>query len=254
MGIGQTEQTKIWALARPNRPKFGYSPDRTDRNLGIGQTEQTKNWVLARSNRPKFGYWPDRTDLRPDHCPDRRPDHPPDRCPDHWPDRTDRNMGIDQTEQTKIWVLARPIRPKFGYWPDRTGRNLGIGQTEQTEIWLLAKPNRPKYGYWSDRTDRIMGIGQTEQTEIWVFARPNKLKLPLAIRKARPNFFSRPLWTVAPDPPVRDPSWSGQYLSWVADFILGSQRARILTKTKLPYTDSNVSSPTCQHFFPLHHL
>ena len=47
----------------------------------------------------------------------------------YWPDRTDRNIGIGQTEKTKIWVLARPNRPKFGYWPDRTGRNLGIGQT-----------------------------------------------------------------------------------------------------------------------------
>ena len=107
----------------------------------------------------------------------------------YWSDRTDRNMGIGQTEQTEIWVLARPNRPKYGYWPDRTDQNMGIGQTEQTEIWVLARPNRPKYGYWPDRTDRKMGIGQTEQTEIWVFARPNGLKLPLARRKARPKFF-----------------------------------------------------------------
>ena len=86
----------------------------------------------------------------------------------YWPDRTDRNMGIGQTEQTKIWVLAGPNRPKFGYWPDQTGRNLGIGQNEQTEIWVLARSNRPK---------------------VWVFARPNTLKLPLARRKARPKFF-----------------------------------------------------------------
>ena len=84
----------------------------------------------------------------------------------YWPDRTDRNMGFRQTEQIKIWVLARPNRPKFGYWPDRTGQNLGIGQTEQTEIWALARPNRPKYGYWPDRTDRNMGIRRTEQTKI----------------------------------------------------------------------------------------
>ena len=94
----------------------------------------------------------------------------------YWPDRTDRNMGLGQTEQTDIWVLARPNRPKFGYWPDRTGRNLGIGQTEQDEIWVLARPNRPKYGYWPDRTDRNMGMRQSEQTEIWVCARPNRPK------------------------------------------------------------------------------
>ena len=99
------------------------------------------------------------------------------------PDQTDQNMGIGQTEQTEICVLARPNWPKYGYWPDQTDQNMGIGQTEQTKIWVLA---RPKYGYWPDRTDRIMGIGQTE---IWVFARPNRLKLPLARRKARPKFF-----------------------------------------------------------------
>ena len=82
--------------------------------------------------------------------------------------------------------LAGPLGLEIRYWPDRTDRNMGIGQTEQTEIWVLARPNRPKYGYWPDRTDRNMGIGQTE---IWVLARPNRLKLPLARRKARPNFF-----------------------------------------------------------------
>ena len=71
----------------------------------------------------------------------------------YWPDQTDQNMGIGQTKQTKIWVLARPNRPKYGYRPDQTDRNLGIGQTEQTEIWVLARPNRPKYGYSPDRTD-----------------------------------------------------------------------------------------------------
>ena len=65
---------------------------------------------------------------------------------------------------------------------------MGIGQTEQTKIWVLARPNRPNFGYWPDRTGRNLGIGQTEQTEIWVFAGPNRLKLPLARRKARPKF------------------------------------------------------------------
>ena len=107
----------------------------------------------------------------------------------YWPDQTDRNMGIGQTEQTKIWVLARPNRPKFGYWLDRTGRNLGIGQTEQTEIWVLARRNRPKYGYWPDGTDRNMGIRQTDQTKIAIGQTEGVIQI-----------FSRPLWTVAADP------------------------------------------------------
>ena len=86
LGIGQTEQTEKWVLARPNRPKYGYWPDRTDRNLCIGQTEQAEIWVLARPNRPKYGYWPD---------------------------RTDRNMGIGQTKQTEIWLFASPNRLKL---------------------------------------------------------------------------------------------------------------------------------------------
>ena len=93
-----------------------------------------------------------------------------------WPDRTDRNTGISQTKQTEIRVLDRRNIPKYGYWLDRTDQNMGIGQTEQT-----------KNGYWPDQTDRNLGIGQTEQTEIWVLA--SRPKLPLARRKARPNFF-----------------------------------------------------------------
>ena len=107
----------------------------------------------------------------------------------YWPDRTDRNMGIGQTEQAEIWVLAKPNRPKYGYWPDRTDQNMGIGQTEQTEFWVLARPNRPKFGYWPDRN---MGIRQTEQTKIAIGQTESATKI-----------FSRPLWTVAPDPPVR---------------------------------------------------
>ena len=119
-------------------------------------------------------------------------------------------MGIGQTEQTETLVLARPNIPKYGYWPDRTDRNMGIDQTDQTEIWVLARPNIQKCGYWPDRTDRNMGIGQTEQTEI-----------AIGQTEGATQIFSRLLWTVAPDPPVRDPSRSGQYLSWLADFILG---------------------------------
>ena len=84
---------------------------------------------------------------------------------------------------------------------------MGIDQTEQAEIWVLTRLNRPKYGYWPDRN---MGIRQTEQT-----------KIAIGQTEGATQIFSRPLWTVAPDSPVRDPSRSGQYLSWVADFILG---------------------------------
>ena len=45
MGIGQTNQTKIWLFARQNRPKYGYLPDGTKRNMGVCQTEQTKKLV-----------------------------------------------------------------------------------------------------------------------------------------------------------------------------------------------------------------
>ena len=41
-GIGQTKQTEVFVLARPNRPKYGYWPDGIDRNMGISQTEQTE--------------------------------------------------------------------------------------------------------------------------------------------------------------------------------------------------------------------
>ena len=135
----------------------------------------------------------------------------------YWPDRTDRNMGIDQTEQTEIWVLARPNRPKYGYWPDRTDRNMGIGQTEQTRIWVLARPNRPNNGYWPDRSDRNMSIRQTEQTNI-----------ANGQREGATQIFSRPLWTVALDPPVRDRNRSGQNPSWVADFVLGNTEEVLL--------------------------
>ena len=148
--------------------------------MGIGQTEQTQIWVFARPNRLKLQLARRKAQPKffPDHC-------------GRSPDRTDRNMGIDQTEQTKIWALARPNRPKIGYWQDRTDRNMGIGQTE---TWVMARPNRPKYGYWPDRTDRNMGIRQTEQT-----------KIAIGQTEGATQIFSRPLWTVAPNPPVRNP-------------------------------------------------
>ena len=83
---------------------------------------------------------------------------------------------------------------------------MGIGQTEETKIWVLARPNRRKYGY---RPDRKMGIQQTEQTKIAIDGRRD------------PNFFQT-FVDGRTGPPLRDPSRSGPYLSWVADFILGT--------------------------------
>ena len=120
-------------------------------------------------------------------------------------------IGIGQTEQTLATIgqtkqtwrpLARLTRHCPDHWADRTD--------PRPEIWVLARPKRPKYGYWPDRTDRNMGIRQTEQAKVAIGQTEGAIQI-----------FSRPLWTVAPDLPVRDPSRSGQYLSWVADFILG---------------------------------
>ena len=61
MGIGQTEQTEIWVLARPNRPKYGIGQTeqtlatigQTEQDLDtIGQTDQTLSRPLGRPNRP----------------------------------------------------------------------------------------------------------------------------------------------------------------------------------------------------------
>ena len=41
-----------------------YWPDRTARKVGIGQTKQTKIWALVRPIRPKSMYWPDQTDQK----------------------------------------------------------------------------------------------------------------------------------------------------------------------------------------------
>ena len=72
--IGETYQTEIRALDRPNKPKK-YRIDLTDQYKVFGQTRQTKIWVVARLTTPKIGYWPD---------------------------RTDRKVGIGKTKQTKI--------------------------------------------------------------------------------------------------------------------------------------------------------
>ena len=61
----------------------------------------------------------------------------------YWADRLDRNMGIGETEQTKKV-----------YRPDLTEQNMVFCQTEQTKIWVVARQNRSKNGYWPDRTDQ----------------------------------------------------------------------------------------------------
>ena len=60
---------------------------------------------------------------------------------------------MGQTDQTEIWALDRPNRPKYLYWTDRLDRNMDNGQTEQTIK-----------GYRPDGTDKNMGIFQTKQT------------------------------------------------------------------------------------------
>ena len=108
MGNNQTEHIRIWGLAILNRPKSGYWLDQANQNKVHGRTNQTKKRVLVRPNRPNYGYWAERSDLI---------------------------MSIGQIES-----------PKNGYWPDQTGCNMDIDQTDQTELWVLARPNGPEYG------------------------------------------------------------------------------------------------------------
>ena len=66
-------------------------------------------------------------------------------------EQKDQNLVINQTDQTKMWVLNIPNRKKFGYWPDQTEQNTGFAQTEQaadtntvtnqTERWVFTGPN-----------------------------------------------------------------------------------------------------------------
>ena len=82
MRFAQTEETEKGVLVTQNRQKYGYWPDRTDRNTGIGQTEQKKILALDRQKREK--------------------------------------LGIGQTERIEIWVSARPNKPEYAFLPDRT--------------------------------------------------------------------------------------------------------------------------------------
>ena len=72
-------------------------------------------------------------------------------------------MGLNETEQIKIEVFARPNRPTYGYCPDQTVRNNDINQSEQNKKWVLTR-----------QKDRNMGFKENEQTTGWVFPRPNK--------------------------------------------------------------------------------
>ena len=56
---------------------------------------------------------------------------------------------------------------------------------------------------------------------VYSISNASMTKIAIGQTEGANQIFSRPLGWVAPDPPVRDPSRSGQYLSWVADFILG---------------------------------
>ena len=129
----------------------------------------------------------------------------------HGPDQTDRSLAMDQTKQTDYWEWARRNRPKIGYGPERTDPRLGMDQTKQIDVWVLARSNRPKIAYRPDETARCLGIGLTEQTHIRYWpdgaARP-KICPDYELGRAGP-----------PCPQLRSFS---PYLSWVADFILGS--------------------------------
>ena len=99
-------------------------------------------------------------------------------------------MGINQTEQNKIWVLTRSNRqntgighteiwvltrskiPNYGYWTDKSDRNMGFSQMEHTRIWVFTKPKRPTDGYEACLTDQNMGFSQTKQTQIRLLVRP----------------------------------------------------------------------------------
>ena len=50
MGIKQTERTKFRLLPIPNRPKYGFFQDCTDRNMGFKQTAQYQIWGLKNRN------------------------------------------------------------------------------------------------------------------------------------------------------------------------------------------------------------
>ena len=77
-GIGQSQQTEMLGMARPNRLKCGYWSDQTGQYVGLV--------------RPRSGYWPDRNvgigQTKQTEC-------------EYWPDQTDQNVGIGQTKQTE---------------------------------------------------------------------------------------------------------------------------------------------------------
>ena len=104
MGIGQTEPTEIWVLARLNRSKFGNWPDRTYRNMGIGQTEQTEIWVFARPNRLKLplARRKARPKFFPDHC-----------GRSHWTPLSATQVGLANTclgSRTSSWDTLQSVR------------------------------------------------------------------------------------------------------------------------------------------------
>ena len=139
---------------------------------------------------------------------------------------------MDQTKQTEAWVWARRNRPKIGYGPERTDPRLGMGQTKQIKEWIWTRRNRPMSGYWPDRkwvwirwNRPMFGYwpDRTYPIQVWA-ARQNRPNFGMGPTERPDRKFVQTMSSVAPDPPVRDPGPSVPYLSWVADFILGTVR------------------------------
>ena len=81
-------------------------------------------------------------------------------------------MAIDQNEQAKQRELPSPERPKYVFFfQNRTDRIMGINQTEQSKIWVFTRQNRAKQWYSADRTDQGKSFAQREQTEIWALTK-----------------------------------------------------------------------------------
>ena len=95
-------------------------PFRPDQNVGIGQTKQTKTWVLARPNRPKYGYSPDRTDQNC-HWPDGRLD------PNIFQTIVDGCTGPTCPRPKSVWskpVLGRGLHPGIASSSHQTQKNM----------------------------------------------------------------------------------------------------------------------------------
>ena len=80
-------------------------------------------------------------------------------------------MGLNQTKQAEYWVLGKPTISKCGFCTNRTEKpNLVINQTEQTKMWVLNIPNRLNLGIGQADQTRIWGLPRQNRphTEIRV--------------------------------------------------------------------------------------